>query len=124
MDRLSVLWEKFSLSESEGSKYVVRDCVKEGEFFIAAQFFTGRPLSMEAIVRTFKLLWRTRKGFKVRDMGNHRVLFVFSDELDVDYVIRGELWTFDKHLVALKQAEKYADIKNLVFDYNNVGANT
>ena len=41
MDRLSVLWEKFSLSESEGSKYVVEECVTMGEFFIAAHFFTG-----------------------------------------------------------------------------------
>ena len=102
MDRLSVLWEKFSLSESEGSKYVVEECVTMGEFFIAAHFFTGRALSMDAIARTFKLLWRTRKGFEVRDMGNHRVLFVFLDKRDVDQVIGGEPWTFDKHLVALK----------------------
>ena len=102
MDRLSVLWEKFSLSESEGSKYVVEECVTMGEFFIAARFFTGRALSMDAIARTFKLLWRTRKGYEVRDMGNHRVLFVFLDKRDVDQVIGGEPWTFDKHLVALK----------------------
>ena len=57
---------------------------------------------MDAIARTFKLLWRTKKGFEMRDMGNHRVLFVFLDKRDVDQVIRGELWTFDKHLVALK----------------------
>ena len=41
MDRLSVMWEKFSLSEFEGGKYVVRDCVEEGEFFVAARFFIG-----------------------------------------------------------------------------------
>ena len=75
---------------------------------------------MDAIAHTFKLLWRTRKGFEVRDMGNHRVLFVFLDKRDVDQVIRGEPWTFDKHLVALKQVEKYTDIKNLVFDYTNM----
>ena len=57
---------------------------------------------MDAIARTFKLLWRTRKGFEMRDMGNHRVLFVFLDKRDVDQVIRGEPWTLDKHLVALK----------------------
>ena len=32
---------------------------------------------MEAIANTFKLLWRTSKGFEVQDMGNHRVLFEF-----------------------------------------------
>jgi len=39
---------------------------------------------MEAIARMFKLLWRTRKGLEVRDMGNHRVLFEFKDPLDVE----------------------------------------
>ena len=103
MDNLSVLWEKFSLSDSEGRKYVVEDTLGENEYFIASRFFTGRVLSMEAISQTFKLQWRTMKGFEVRDMGNHRVLFVFLDEENVDQVIRGELWTFDKHLVVLKR---------------------
>ena len=75
---------------------------------------------MEAIARTFKLMRRTRKGFEVRDMGNHRVLFVYSDKSDVDQVIRREPWSFDKHLVALKKVEKYADIKNLLFDHTNM----
>ena len=55
---------------------------------------------MDAIACTFKLLWRTRKGFEVCDMGNHRVLFVFLDKRDVDQVIRGEPRAFDKQLVA------------------------
>ena len=103
MDNLSVLWEKLSLSDSEGRKYVVKDTLGENEYFIASRFFTRRVLSMEAISQTFKLQWRTMKGFEVRDMGNHRVLFVFLDEENVDQVIRGELWTFDKHLVVLKR---------------------
>ena len=49
----------------------------EHVFFLVARFYTGRVLNMEAITKTLKLLWRTRKGFEVRDMGNHRVLFIF-----------------------------------------------
>lgn len=47
---------------------------------------------MEAIARTFKLLWHTKKGFEVRDIGNHRVLFAFMDESNVDKVLMGEPW--------------------------------
>lgn len=36
-------------------------------------------------------------------MGNHRVLFEFKDSRDVDCVLKGETWSFNKHLVALKQ---------------------
>ena len=59
---------------------------------------------------------RTKKGFKVRDMGNHRVLFVFTNEEDVVRVMQGEPWSFDKHLVALKRVEKTTPIQNVIFD--------
>ena len=83
---------------------------------LAAHFFTVRAINIEAIGRTFKLLWRSKKGFEVRDMGNHRVLFIFSDELDLKWVLKGESWTFDKHLVALKRVEKTMDIQDVIFD--------
>ena len=98
MERLSDLWEKFSLSESEGSRYQVRDEPVGKEYFIIAKLFTGRTISVEAIARTFKLMRRTKKGFEVRDMGNHRLMFVFTNEEDVVRVMQGEPWSFDKHL--------------------------
>ena len=38
-------------------------------------------------------------------MGDHRVLFVFSDESDIDKVLLEELWSFDKNLVALRRSD-------------------
>uniref|UniRef100_A0A7N2MWR3 DUF4283 domain-containing protein n=1 Tax=Quercus lobata TaxID=97700 RepID=A0A7N2MWR3_QUELO len=71
---------------------------------------------MEAIAKTFKLLWSTHKGFKVRDMGNHRVVFVFLDASDVEKVMMGEPWTFNKHLVSLqKKVEKHTNVRRLEF---------
>ena len=116
MERLSDLWEKFSLSESEGSRYQVRDELVGEEYFIIAKLFTGRTISVEAIARTFKLMRRTKKGFEVRDMGNHRLMFVFTNEEDVVRVMQGEPWSFDKHLVALNRVEKNTSIQNMIFD--------
>ena len=65
MDNLSALWESFSLTESEGNTYHVDDGGLDGKFLLEARFFTGRALNMEVIARTFKLLWHTKKGFKV-----------------------------------------------------------
>ena len=103
MENLSIMWENFSLSESEGSKYPVYKKGYEGKFLLPARFFTSKVLSMEAVARTFKILWHTRKGFEVRDIGDHRVLFVFSYESDIDKVLSGERWSFDKNLVALRR---------------------
>ena len=71
MESLSDMWESFSLSEAEGNKNQVHDSSYNGKHLLAAWFFTGRVLSMEAIARTSKLLWHTKKGFEEHDMGNH-----------------------------------------------------
>nr|POF10712.1 hypothetical protein CFP56_46145 [Quercus suber] len=116
MDNLSALWETFSLTESKGSKYHVEDGDLEGKFLLAVQFFTSRKLNIEAIARTFKLLWHTKKGFEARDMGDHRVLFIFSEKFDVDRVLASEPWSFDKYLVALKPIGHQTEMKGLVFN--------
>ena len=39
-------------------------------------------------------------------MGNHVVLFVFSEGSDVDRILLEELWSYDKHLVSMQRLEK------------------
>ena len=116
MENLSAMWETFSLSKSEGSRYRVSGSSMEGPYLLAARFFIGRVLSMEAIARTFKLLWHTKKGFEVRDMGNHCVQFAFKEETDIEKILAAEPWSFDKNLVALKRVLRQAEVKDLVFD--------
>ena len=63
MENLARLWEKFSLSEEEGSLYKSEALEGGSRHVIATKFFTHRALNMEAIARTFKPLWRTKLGF-------------------------------------------------------------
>ena len=49
MERLTELWEGFSLSKAEGSRYQVQENKMEGWYMLAARFFTRRVLSTEAI---------------------------------------------------------------------------
>lgn len=72
-----MMWKKLSLSEEEDSEYSERTIEMIGGKTITAKFFTRQVLNMEAIARTFKHLWQTKKGFEVKDMGNHVVLFFF-----------------------------------------------
>ena len=71
---------------------------------------------MEAIGCTFKLLWHTKKGFEVRDMGNHRVFFLFAEESDVNKVLLGKPWSFDKYLVVLCRYDDDSSLRRLHFD--------
>ena len=86
------------------------------EHLLPAKFLTRRALNMEAIARTFKLLWKTGKGFEIRVMGDHKVLFAFPEESDIDKVLQGEPWTFDRHLVALQRMERSDAIRSLGFN--------
>ena len=116
MESMSAIWKKLSLIDFEGSKHSMKDEPIMEDYLLATKFYTRRVLSTEAIAKTFKLVWRTRKGFEVRDMGNHLVLFSFSDEPDVAKVMQGESWSFDKHLVAIQVMERHEDITSLDFD--------
>ena len=73
------------------------------EFVLAAKFLTKRALNVEVVGRTFKPLWRTKKDFKVREAGDHILLFVFELEFDAERVLANEPWTFDKHAVLLQR---------------------
>ena len=77
-------WEKLSLSEFEGSKFAIRDDQEAEEHRLAVKFLTRRVLNMEAIVKTFTLLWKTRKEFEIRDMRDHRVMFVFPEASNIE----------------------------------------
>ena len=116
MEKLSVLWEKLTLSEAEGNMYKSESFEQGSGQAVAAKFFTHRALNMEAITRTFKPLWRTRSEFEVKDVGNHTVLFVFSDKTDAERVLIGEPWSYDKHLVSLRRLEQSIAVKDLDFN--------
>ena len=75
--------------------------LRSKEYVLATKFLTKRALNVEAIGHTFKPLWRAKKDFKVREAGDHVLLFVFELEADAEWVLANETWTFDKHAVLL-----------------------
>ena len=99
MENLTKQWNCLSLSEREGEDLCIKKDHQSKERIIAAFFLTQRALNMEAIARTFKLLWRSENGFKIQREGDHKVLFVFDNKEDVDRILSTEPWSFDKSLV-------------------------
>ena len=70
---------------------------------------------MEVVAHTFRPLWRTRGNFEVNDAGNNMVLFDFELEVDVEKVLMGEPWTFDRHLVVFERYEGSKSVQKLQF---------
>ncbi|XP_030936712.1 uncharacterized protein LOC115961968 [Quercus lobata] len=98
-------WKKLSLTDEEDVKLSLSKSknLRSKEYVLAAKFLTKRALNVEAIGRTFKPLWRAKKDFKVREAGDHLLLFVFELKSDAERVLANEPWTFDKHAVLLQR---------------------
>ena len=72
---------------------------------------------MDAVTRTFRQLWRSTAGFKIRNLDDHVVLFVFNNQGDIDRILRSEPWCFDKHLVVFQQYDCDIPISELNFQW-------
>ena len=64
----------------------------------------------------FNPLWRAKNGFKIQSFGDHKILFIFDNKEDVDRILEGELWTFDKHLVVMNRYENESSLQDIKFE--------
>ena len=84
-------------------------------FIIAAKFLTKRALNIDAIAATFTPLWRSKNGFKIKNLGNHIVLFTFKSKVEVDNILANKPWSFDKHLMVLQRYDGVSEVHELDF---------
>ena len=116
MDDLAQSWNRLTLSDREGPSCCLLDDEKAENFSIAAKFLTRRAINMEIIAKTFTPLWRARNGFKIQSFGDHKILFTFNNKEDVDRILEGEPWSFDKHLVVMSQYENESSLEDIHFE--------
>ena len=115
MEDITKSWNNLSLNEREGLDLTLQNKLRSSKFIIATKFLTRQALNMEAVAWTFKQLWRSTSGFKIRNLEDHIVLFVFSTQMDVTHIIQSEPWCFDKHLVVLELFDDNVPARELQF---------
>nr|POE45417.1 hypothetical protein CFP56_20089 [Quercus suber] len=116
MEDLALRWKQHSLTEAEGRNVDLTKEKKKLKFVIAAKFFTFRSLNLEAMANIFRPLWQIRGNFEVSDGGNNVLLTAFELEVDVEKVLQGEPWVFDRHLVAIQRYGGSIPIHELHFE--------
>lgn len=88
------------------------------ESILVAKFLTKRAFNIDAIAKTFTPLWRSKNGFKIKNEGDHVVLFTFDDKCEMEKVFAVEPWSFDKHLMVLQCYNRETDVGDM--EFNNV----
>lgn len=73
LEDLTRAWNKLSLDEREGSRFVLKNQLRSLEFIIATKFLTKCVLNMEVVAGAFRQLWRSTDGFKfkIRNLDDH-----------------------------------------------------
>ena len=111
MEDLTKHWSSLSLLEIEGAGLHLRSDQATTEHGIVARFLTKRPLNIEAIANAFTPLWRSKSSFKVKNIGDHVILFLFDNKSEVDRILSTEPWSFDKHILVLSRYDKDITVK-------------
>ena len=88
-----------SLTTKEENKVLLLRKLSTLEHVLTAKFFTKRNLNMATVAQTFRPLWHTRECFQLVNVGNNIMPFEFESEVDVEKVLQGEPWSYDRHLV-------------------------
>lgn len=84
-----LLRSRLSLFE-EGLWFVLNNNLRTQEFIIVVKFLTKCVLNVDVVVRTFKSLWQSQNGFKAKNLGDHILLFIFDNKIEVDKVLLSE----------------------------------
>ena len=116
MEDIDGLWKRFSLNDREDNLFDLSSEVEPVKPTFAAKFYTRRIINVEAIARTFKPLWQTRRSFSIQDVGDNLALIEFEDAADMERVLLGELWSYDKYLIAFHRLSNDIAVENLPFN--------
>ena len=59
-------------------------------------------------------------GFKVRNVGDHILLFVLDNKKEVEKIFVSKPWSFDKHLMVLQRFENNSPVHELSFTWTAI----
>ncbi|XP_060960598.1 uncharacterized protein LOC133031177 [Cannabis sativa] len=63
---------------------------------LVGKFLTNRTFDFDAMRHTLASLWQPGKGVYVKELDTNRYLFQFYHEIDIQTVIDGSPWTFNR----------------------------
>ena len=70
------------------------------------QFLMTKPINMWVAKNLLRSVWKLDHDLKITDVGEGLLQFKFSMERQLNWVLNNGPWSFDNHLLLLKQWER------------------
>ncbi|KAI8010966.1 Uncharacterized protein LOK49_LG06G02403 [Camellia lanceoleosa] len=117
---LDDLINKMALTKEEEEMVVVgEDHLKPAEekswLCLVGTVFTTRPFNSDALRSTMESVWNPSKGMRTRVINKNLFLFQFNHIIDKRRVLHNGPWSFDKHLILLKEVTDSWQPSQIVF---------
>ena len=105
LEELTNLCDKVTIDDAEETGLVVEEDERalgniKSKWRLVGKFLIERSINSQAMY--LSTLWRPMKGVFIKDAKPYLFMFQFFHELDMERVVKGESWTFDKHLLLTK----------------------
>ncbi|KAM6590994.1 hypothetical protein CsatA_013599 [Cannabis sativa] len=87
---------------------------------IIGRFLTARPIDFEAMRHVMASLWQPGRGVYVKEIESNRYLFQFYHEIDLERVIEGSPWTFNRQQFIFRRLQRAEDPEKVVINILNM----
>ena len=104
---LEGIWRLLNLTEDEQDSVVADDKLEGGtqiddQRWLVGKLLTRRSFNKDAMLGTFRVVWKISKEAEVSVLDSNLFLFKFASTKDKDRVLEGSPWSFEKKLLMLK----------------------
>ncbi|MCH80235.1 hypothetical protein A2U01_0001001 [Trifolium medium] len=94
------------VDEEEEFEIPEEELQKEGGGFnpalcLVGRFLTNKPVRVDSMMENMAGVWTPVKGVAIKEVKQGRFIFQFFHHLDVQKVLRGGPWFFNKHMLIL-----------------------
>lgn len=121
-EELEKKWSKLSLTEEEDKGIELgSNCTKVaravGRNCVVMKVLTSRSVSMDALRKNMRMLWKPNIGVQISEIKNDLFLVEFGDGKDKQGVLDMCPWSFKKQLVIMQEFEGELVPKDIVLKW-------
>ncbi|KAK7844003.1 uncharacterized protein CFP56_011704 [Quercus suber] len=116
------MWSKLSFTEAEDEDIALgSNCTKAaraiGRNCVVMKVHTTRSVSLDALRKNMRMLWKTNKGVQISEIEDDLFLVEFGDGKDKQKILDMCPWSFEKQLVLMQEFEGEQIPKDIVMKW-------